>query len=56
MPRITPQESPDTRPVASWSTGKDRLDREKTCRGWFIDVGLDAQLDAATAPAGNRAP
>ncbi|HEX6292074.1 MAG TPA: hypothetical protein VFZ66_23000 [Herpetosiphonaceae bacterium] len=47
MPRLTPQESPDKRPVASWSTGKERLDSDRTFRGWFIDVGLDDRLDAA---------
>lgn len=52
MPRITPKETPDKRPVASWSSGKEVLNTDKVFRGFFLDVGLDERLDAACDAAG----
>lgn len=52
MPRITPKETPDKRPVASWSSGKEIEGTDRTFRGWFLDVGLDDRLDAACEAAG----
>lgn len=52
MPRITPKETPDKRPVASWSSGKEIEGTDRTFRGWFLDVGLDEALDAACRGAG----
>lgn len=52
MPRIIPKESPDKRPVASWSSGKEVIGTDRTFRGFFLDTGLDAALDAAADAAG----
>lgn len=52
MPRITPKETPDKRPVASWSSGKEVDGTDRIFKGWFIDVGLDDRLDAACDAAG----
>lgn len=52
MPRLTPKDTPDKRPVASWSSGKEIEGTDRTFKGFFIDVGLDAKLDAACEAAG----
>lgn len=52
MPRITPKETPDKRPVASWSSGKEVDGTDRIFKGWFLDVGLDDRLDAACEAAG----
>jgi hypothetical protein len=52
MPRITPKETPEKRPVASWSSGKEIDGTDRIFKGWFIDVGLDDRLDAACEAAG----
>ena len=52
MPRITPKEAPDKRPVASWSSGKEIMGSDRLFKGWFIDVGLDERLDTACRAAG----
>lgn len=52
MPRITPRETPDKRPVASWSSGKEVMNTDRIFKGWFVDVGLDDRLDAACRTAG----
>lgn len=52
MPRIIPKETPDKRPVASWSSGKEVLNTDRVFKGFFLDVGLDEQLDVACRAAG----
>ncbi len=52
MPRLKPQESPDKRPIASWSSGKESTGSDRTHKGWFIDQGLDTALDVAAHDAG----
>ncbi len=52
MPRIKPQESPEKRPTASWASGKEIAGTDRTHKGWFIDMGLDPNLDAAAHDAG----
>lgn len=52
MPRITPKETPDKRPVVSWSSGKEVLGTDRIFKGFFVDVGLEEQLDAACEAAG----
>jgi hypothetical protein len=51
MPRIQPKDT-DKRPVASWSTGKPIIGSDRVHRGWFVDAGLDDQLDEAAEAAG----
>jgi hypothetical protein len=52
MPRISPKESIDKRPVASWSSGKELVGTDRIFKGWFLDVGLDQALDDAAMAAG----
>lgn len=52
MARIKPSEQPDKRPVASWSSGKELVGTDRMFRGWFLDVGLDDQLDEACTAVG----
>ncbi len=52
MRRIKPKETPDKRPVASWSSGKEVLNTDRVFKGFFLDVGLDEALDAACHAAG----
>ncbi len=51
MARLKPK-TQVKRPVFSWSSGKEVVDRDTIYRGWFIDVGLDDALDGAAAAAG----
>jgi hypothetical protein len=51
MPRIQPKDT-DKRPVASWSPGKPIIGSDRIHRGWFVDAGLDDQLDRAAEAAG----
>lgn len=53
MPSIVPMETIGGRRLtASWSSGKEVVDRGIIFRGWFLDVGSDPDLDAACQQAG----
>jgi hypothetical protein len=51
MARIIPKLS-DRGPAMSWSIGKEVVGADRIHRGWFIDQGLDDDLDEAAADLG----